>query len=312
MVVLLKVYDYIRSFAAVREAPARQHGWDVLHLETWLRLDWETAGNRWLTAHHAAEVFAAYWYQFAHITFAMAALLWCYISGPQLYRRARNALVLTNLVGMTVFMFFPVMPPRLLPGMSYVDSVAHVGLGDGPTAPVAADQFAAMPSLHLAWATWTAVVAAALLIARFGGRRRWLLTLVYPVITATVVVTTANHYVLDVVAGVVGCLAAIWVTGPDRAWMPIWPRVRALPGVRRVPETGQAVQMIRRRTKKVNIQAPGTRGTHTVNMRYPKTAATASNLSTPATATKAAGSTTSSAPTPPGDGTSVDSEETIT
>lgn len=312
MVVLLKVYDFIRSAAAVREAPARQHGWDVLHLETWLRLDWEAAGNRWLSAHHAFELFAGYWYQFAHITFAMAALVWCYVSGPWLYRRARNVLVITNLIGMAVYMFYPVMPPRLLPGTSYVDSVANVGLGKGPTAPVAADQFGAMPSLHLAWATWTALVAAALLAAKFGGRKRWLVTLIYPCITASVVVISANHYVLDVVAGVIVCLTAIWVTGSQRLWMPLWPRIRALPGVRAVPAPAETVQMIRRRTRKANIQAPGTSGTQTVSKRYPNTAATASTESTPATLMKANGSTTSSALTPPKPGATVDSDETIT
>jgi hypothetical protein len=311
--ILLKVYDYIRSMAAVREAPARRHGWDVLHIEQDLHIDWELGGNRWLTAHHAFEVFSAYWYQYAHITFAMAALLWCYVSGPQLYRRARNAVVITNLVGMTVFTFLPVMPPRLLPGTSYVDSVFKVGLGEGPGGPVEADQFAAMPSLHLAWATWTALVVTALLMAKFPGRKRWLVTLIYPGITATVVVTTANHYVLDVVAGVFVALAAIWVTGPRRPWAPVWPRVRALPGLRVVPTPGQAWnQMIRRRIRKANIQAPGTSGTQTVNMRYPNTAATASSLSTPAKVKNAQGSNTSSALTPPKPGTTVDSDETIT
>src|ERR1700761_3040056 len=104
VLVLLKVYDYIRSLEAVREAPARVHGRDVYDLERWLHLDAEGPGNRWLTAHHAFEVAASYWYQYAHISFAMAVLAWCYISGPQLYRRARNAVVLTNVVGMTVFL----------------------------------------------------------------------------------------------------------------------------------------------------------------------------------------------------------------
>jgi membrane-associated phospholipid phosphatase len=63
---------------------------------------------------------------------------------------------------------------------------------------VTADQYGAFPSLHLAWAVWTAVVAAWLV------RPRWLkwLWLGYPLITASVVVATGNHYVLDVLAGI--------------------------------------------------------------------------------------------------------------
>ena len=62
-------------------------------------------------------------------------------------------LVWINGLGMAVFLVLPVMPPRLLPGTSYLDQVAAAGFGSDHGGPVTADQYAAMPSLHIAWAT---------------------------------------------------------------------------------------------------------------------------------------------------------------
>ena len=59
------------------------------------------------------------------------------------------------------------------------------------------NQFAAMPSVHIAWATWCAFA----LVPRV--QHRWLkiLAVIYPFITLTVIVITANHYILDAVGG---------------------------------------------------------------------------------------------------------------
>jgi hypothetical protein len=60
------------------------------------------------------------------------------------------------------------------------------------------NQYAAMPSLHVGWALWCGVM-----LWRFGGRR-WtrVAGVAYPLLTAIVVMGTANHYSLDAVAGV--------------------------------------------------------------------------------------------------------------
>ena len=175
------MYDLIRSLAAVREAPAHRHGAEVLSIERLLHLDWELAANRWLTDHPPLALAAVYWYQFAHIGVALTVLVWCYVAGPAHYRPMRNALVITNVTGMTVFYLLPVMPPRLMPGGGYVDSIAAAGFSLDHGGQVPADQYAAMPSLHLAWAVWTACVAVALL----AGRRGRALCYLYPTITGS-------------------------------------------------------------------------------------------------------------------------------
>ena len=249
----------------------------MLAIERWLHLDLELAGNRWLIGHHTLLLIASWWYQLAHLTVTLAVLGWCYLRRPDAYRGARNALVLTNVVGLVVFFVYPVMPPRLLPGAGYVDAVAAAGFGSSHTGPVPADQYAAMPSLHLAWAVWTASVGM-LLLARHRVRVLWLL---YPVITATAVVVTANHYVLDVLAGVAVAVVALLAS---------------------------RVQITLRRSRTARTQAPGTSGSQTVSSRYASTVASAVADGVP-TATSPATRATSSAPNPPGDGTRADTDE---
>jgi membrane-associated phospholipid phosphatase len=198
VLILLRAYDMIRAHAEVRAQAALQNGWDLLHVERLLHIDLEPAVNRWTSLHHAVSLAASYWYQFFHISITLLVLLWCYWRRPGNYRRARNALVLTNIFGLAFFVLFPAAPPRFLPGAGFFDSVANAGFGTSHGGPVTADQYGAFPSLHLAWAVWTAAVAAWLV------RPRWLkwLWLGYPLITASVVVATGNHYVLDVLAGI--------------------------------------------------------------------------------------------------------------
>jgi membrane-associated phospholipid phosphatase len=198
VVLLLRAYDLIRAHAEVRSRIAIQNGWDLLNAERWLHIDLERAVNHWTAYHRVVSLMASYWYQFFHITITLLVLLWCYWQRPGSYRRARNALVLTNVFGLAFFVLFPAAPPRFLPGAGFIDAVADAGFGSTHGGPVTADQYGAFPSLHLAWAVWTAVVASRLV------KPRWLsrLWLAYPLITASVVVATGNHYLLDVLAGV--------------------------------------------------------------------------------------------------------------
>jgi membrane-associated phospholipid phosphatase len=197
VLLLLRAYDLVRGHAEVRELAALHHGQQLLDVERWLHIDIELSANLWTTQQTALSLVASYWYQFAHLTVTLGVLVWCWWRRARSYRRARNALVLTNVFGLIIFLVYPAAPPRFLPGFGFVDAVANAGFGATHGGPVTADQFGAFPSLHLAWAVWTAVVAHRLVRSKTL-RRLWLC---YPLITALVVVVTGNHYLLDIVAG---------------------------------------------------------------------------------------------------------------
>ncbi|MDQ1737599.1 MAG: hypothetical protein QOH56_3850 [Pseudonocardiales bacterium] len=204
VLVLLKVYDLIRGQAEVRRGAAIEHGEQLMRLESHLNMQIEPAVNRWVTSHHDLSVVASYWYQYAHISVTLSMLAWCWWRRPASYRSARNSLVVINAAALAVFFLFPVAPPRLLPGYGFIDAVANAGFGASHGGPVTADQYGALPSLHIGWAVWTALVGYRLVRSRRVG----MLWLTYPLITCAVIVVTGNHYLLDAVAGGALALAA--------------------------------------------------------------------------------------------------------
>ncbi|GAA1963341.1 hypothetical protein GCM10009798_24170 [Nocardioides panacihumi] len=204
---LVVIYDRLRSLAPVDVSLAVAHGQEILRLETTLHLRVEEGVNTWLAGQPVLRDLAADYYQFMHETIALSILAICYLRRPAVYRPARNALVLTNVVGLVIYAFYPVAPPRLLPDSGFVDLVAQAGFGSNHGA-ITADQYGAVPSLHLAWATWAALTVVAMT------RRWWLRTLmgVHVALTATIVVATGNHYVFDVAVGTtLGAAAALAV-----------------------------------------------------------------------------------------------------
>jgi membrane-associated phospholipid phosphatase len=136
---------------------------------------------------------------------------------PERYARARTALAVMTAVAFVCFWLYPVAPPRLLPdSFGFVDTLRDGASGhlEGSLINTAGDQYASMPSLHVAWAVWCA-------LALYPMFRHWALralVVAYPVMTTFVVVATGNHYFLDAAAGtLVACL--VWaVVSQAAAW----------------------------------------------------------------------------------------------
>jgi hypothetical protein len=212
VVALLYAYDQIKDLAPGQGNAALRHALDVvrvekdLHLFVELHLDNAAASMRWLS------LTVSYFYQFVHIPVTMGVLVLCYWRWPLRYRFARNTLVLTNVIGLATFVLYPVMPPRLLPGFGFHDAVAQAGFGTTHVGgPIPEAQFAAMPSLHLAWSTWVAI----LVFGAVRSRRLRCAVIAYPAVMFLVVMATGNHYLLDGVAGIAttlvsGAVAWVW------------------------------------------------------------------------------------------------------
>ena len=203
------LYDAIRGLIGGGSPQAQRDGWDLLHWEQLLHVDPE----HWLNDHlqHLAvlAVPACFFYATLHFLVTPGVLIWTYRARPAAYRRVRTVLALVTAAALVGFWRFPTAPPRLLTGAGFHDTLAHFSSwgwwGSDASVPAAAaaiaNQFAAMPSLHLAWAAWCGATVYRL------SRRSWVrvVALAYPVVTALVVLGTANHYLLDVLAG-----AALW------------------------------------------------------------------------------------------------------
>ena len=190
------------------------------------------------------------------------------LRGPPLYEARRRTMAMCNLLAFTIFTTWPCMPPRLLsdptvPGAegeqarsySFVDTV-HGASGSGSvwTSNKFCNQWAAMPSLHFGYALLIGLTIMTLPLAstqnqawsdapkRLPSFRRWLCVVcgaLYPSIILFAVIATANHFILDVVAGAAVCALA-WVS--NRVLLNLLPLEDYFLWVLRVHKPGQSVR----------------------------------------------------------------------
>ncbi len=135
----------------------------------------------------------------------VATLVWLGTAQPANYRRLRNAMFISGGIGLVIFAFYPVAPPRLI-DRPFVDTVTELSRSYRVLQPPAlVNKFAALPSLHVGWNFLVGVF-----VWRHAGRRafRWLGVL-SPVLMTFAVVLTANHYVVDAAAGIVVALVGL-------------------------------------------------------------------------------------------------------
>jgi hypothetical protein len=189
---LFGVYNLGRFLSAEHSGSAFKHADELIRWEAWLGLPSEAT-----LQHHVLQVdglarAANLFYAGVHFPLTAAVLLWLMIRRPAEYGKARWALASLTGLALIGHMFFPLAPPRMMPG--WVDTGVLLGQSVyGPsTHSGVANQFAAMPSLHVGWALMVAVF----LIRATRSRWRWL-WIAHPLLTFTVVVVTANHYWLD-------------------------------------------------------------------------------------------------------------------
>ncbi|MBL7630912.1 phosphatase PAP2 family protein [Frankia sp. CN6] len=247
---LFMVYRLGRSVADGRQDEALQNALNVWHFERLLDLPNESGIQR--LALHSTDLleWANRFYIGVHFPAAIAFLLWVLVFQRAHWPRVRNVIMLSTGVALVIHILYPLAPPRFLPAVSPDIPFVDTGVVIGPSAYAApgaeaANQYAAMPSLHVGWA----ILEAWGVITILRWRARWL-AIAHPVVTALVVVITANHYWLDGLIGGGLVYGAVLLTRPAR-WRRLTdvtlaparrvravlsPRQPALPGI-----PGQAV-----------------------------------------------------------------------
>src|SRR6478609_11946567 len=212
------LYNLGRMLAAQELGRADAHGQDIVDAERWLRLPTEASVQVWALGHDWLVELANRYYVSVHFPLTIAVLVWLYRYRRPEYHWAKRALLGATGVALVFTLLLPVTPPRLLGSLGMVDT-GHAGgisIYQAPVLGSMSNEYAAMPSLHVGWALLIAVV----LIAACRTPWRWL-WLLHPIATMFVVVSTANHYWLDGIAGAALVVAALWLTRRGtsfRAW----------------------------------------------------------------------------------------------
>ena len=209
-------YFAIRGAVAGRadEATARAAG--LLDLERSLGLAWEHALQDAILGSQPLVNLMNGIYFWTHMPVILALGVWLWWTHRGAYTFTRNAFLGSAVLALALYFVLPTAPPRLLPG--FVDTMALHARANYQAQELGpfVNAYAALPSLHFGWAL---LVALGLWLGR--PRRRGGAVVVVIVGAALVlgqffaIVTTANHFVLDAVAG--AAAAGLGVTGAA-AW----------------------------------------------------------------------------------------------
>jgi hypothetical protein len=212
----------VRIVLTTTRGEAFSHASELYQAETALGVNIEPWFNHLVAPHAAAALAVGYYYALLHFILTPLALAWLYVFRPRAFPRLRSALVLSTIGANIVFWTWPVAPPRFaISGMTDILTAHNVlDSADPHGVTGAANLYAALPSLHVAWATWVAV--AVVMATRTPWRHlAWL----YPAATTFVVLSSANHFVFDVAGGLL--ITALGLVAARLPWVRL-PWVRLL------------------------------------------------------------------------------------
>ncbi|MEZ5211305.1 MULTISPECIES: phosphatase PAP2 family protein [unclassified Gordonia (in: high G+C Gram-positive bacteria)] len=218
---LYAIYSVIRNSVHSEVSQAFVNGRWILDFEDRWGLAWERGLNSFVDHTPAVAAVCAVDYASLHFIVTPAVLIWLFVAHRSRYRLGSSVLVLTTLLALIGFFAMPTAPPRMFADEHFVDIMAKTGSwgwwpeSGAPASDAVSNQFAAMPSLHCAWATWCGIML------WLYARRLWVrvLGLLYPFTTFFVVMGTGNHYLLDVLAGLATLAAgALIAFGLRYAW----------------------------------------------------------------------------------------------
>lgn len=199
---LYAVWRLARMLPLASTHGAIQRAHDIASFQDWLHLPSELSLQQFVLAHARLADLNTFYYATLHVPALIAFLVWMFYRHRDQYPHWRNGLALVTACCL-VIRFIRVAPPRFLPDLGYVDMGQQYGMSvyaNDPTTGVS-DQFAAMPSIHVAWA---AVVSFGI-FAVSTSRWRWFF-LLHVVLTMVVVSATGNHWWLDGIVAI-GLLA---------------------------------------------------------------------------------------------------------
>ena len=189
------------------EHVARQNAETLIAFERGVGIFREVGWNGWVAG--AGDWVAAAFNWLYILTFMavipLAALAY-YVADRGRYCQYRNVVVISLLLAIVAHAIFPVAPPRMMTEFGFVDTMKFgPGWYDMRDVVGYFNAYAAMPSLHFAWALFFGI-----LFVRQRSKLLKVVGFVYPATTLAAIVVTANHYLLDAAAGALLVVLAYW------------------------------------------------------------------------------------------------------
>lgn len=219
----LLIYFLVRGNVTERAAMATRNAIAVIDAEKALGVFWEPRMQAWVLDSEFQIKFWNWVYFWAHAPAIVVIGLWLLWRHWRVYALIRNAFLVSAVIGLVCYSLVPVAPPRLMDGFGFMDTMAAYSQTSYQAQSLKpfVNPYAAMPSLHFGWSFLLGV--AVFMVWR--DLRGIMLGILLPLSMGLAVVLTANHYILDAVAGFAVCLIGLIVA----VW---WDRGRPLPRLR--------------------------------------------------------------------------------
>jgi hypothetical protein len=197
-------YRLVRGVVDSQSALAFSHARGVIGFERGLGLFFEPKLQHWALGQTWLVEISNWFYVNSQFIITTGFLIWLYLARNEAFYYVRNMFVIAMGVALVGYMVFPTAPPRMLPEWGFHDTVAnYIGPGATNTASVLYNPFAAVPSMHVAFALMIGVPAARLTT----NRALKVLWALYPLWITIAVMITANHFWIDALLG--GLVAAL-------------------------------------------------------------------------------------------------------
>ena len=205
------LYRIVRGIVDGQAAIAFENARNIVDAERTLGLFFEPGLQAWAEGTHWITTVSSWMYVNSHFVVTTTFLIWLYIARNHAFYFVRNMFLVAMGLALVGYMAYPTAPPRFMPEWGFSDSVAEfVGDKADQSANVLYNPFAAVPSMHVAFALMIAIPAI-FLVKRRTLKIRWG---VYPLVVTFVVMVTANLFGLD---AALGALAAFARARPE-AW----------------------------------------------------------------------------------------------
>ena len=196
--VVYTAYSLTQDALPDRQLLAFHNTYNVIDFERRLKIFWELSIQSWFLRSDVLVQLANALYTLLFFPVLISFGVWAYKYHRQQYLIARNAIFISAVIAFPCFAFYPVAPPRLLSNLGFVDTLAtYMNLKTSSMPTHLVNQYAAMPSLHMAW---TLLVG----IATIRIAKTWWLKVVgilLPLLMFVTIVATANHFILDAIVG---------------------------------------------------------------------------------------------------------------
>jgi PAP2 superfamily len=198
LVSLYGFYELVRGQGSATLGAAREHTDWIVSLERHLHVYGEHALQRGVDALPGMATLLGIAYILLHFVGTGMALVWVHRRHRGAFPVVRNTLIVSTAIALTVYVLFPVAPPRLA-GLGFADTVtdgAHVNLSSDMLGSLY-NPFAAVPSLHFGYALLVGVTVGTLASGRWARMLGW----AYPMVMLLTIVGTGNHFFFDAAAG---------------------------------------------------------------------------------------------------------------